>query len=168
MKWCTQKTLFLNLFFCEWRSLFRRDVLTPQFDLRDGNEHVSSKPGRRWGIKIGSPENGDLDLVLSHKGIVTVQFCVTLCYNTRGLWQYSFVLPYVITQGDCDSTVLRKVRLPGLWVRLGLKKQKVLSERKQISIVGVSVPRSSIRPNSVMSPCNGRLNILCRYKRVSF
>jgi hypothetical protein len=59
--------------------LFRRDVLTPQCDLRDGNGHVSSKPGRRSGIKIDSPET------------------INLCYK-----------------GNCGSTVLRKVRLPGL------------------------------------------------------
>jgi len=38
------------------------DVLTTQFDLRDGNGHVSSKPGRRSGIKIDSPENDELVL----------------------------------------------------------------------------------------------------------
>jgi hypothetical protein len=40
-----------NFIFCEWKLLFWRNVLTPQFDLRDGIGHGSSKPGRRSGIK---------------------------------------------------------------------------------------------------------------------
>jgi len=38
------------------------DVLTTQFNLRDGNGHVSSKPGRYSAIKIDSSENDELVL----------------------------------------------------------------------------------------------------------